>query len=83
LPHPSFAFCAKEGGDFDFLTRSLKEPGFGNAIVVPTHFDGWAHFSEGKEDILRAFRNAGIEHRLFRPKAGNAVGIPANLRAAS
>jgi len=56
---------------------------FHNALIIPTHFEGWAHFSEGKEDILRAFGGAGIEHRLFWPKAGQAVEVPGRLRAAS
>jgi L-ascorbate metabolism protein UlaG (beta-lactamase superfamily) len=56
---------------------------FSNALIVPTHFEGWAHFSEGKEDILRAFRGAGIEQRLFWPKAGQSVEVPEDLRKAS
>lgn len=56
---------------------------FRDAVIVPTHFEGWAHFSEGKEDILRAFRNAGMEQRLFWPKPGQASELPRNLRAAS
>ena len=56
---------------------------FSEAVIVPTHFEGWAHFSEGREDILRAFRSAGIEHRLFWPKPGQAVEIPSKLRIAS
>lgn len=56
---------------------------FANALIVPTHFEGWAHFSEGKEDILRAFRGAGMEERLFWPKAGQSVEIPEGLRKAS
>jgi L-ascorbate metabolism protein UlaG (beta-lactamase superfamily) len=57
---------------------------FSQAIIVPTHFEGWAHFSEGKEDILRAFRAAGMEQRLCWPKAGEALEICSspNLRAA-
>jgi L-ascorbate metabolism protein UlaG (beta-lactamase superfamily) len=54
---------------------------FHDAVIVPTHFEGWAHFSEGKEDILSAFRSAGIEHRLFWPRAGHTVEVPTNLRA--
>jgi L-ascorbate metabolism protein UlaG (beta-lactamase superfamily) len=56
---------------------------FSDAIIVPTHFEGWAHFSEGREEILRAFRNAGIEHRLFWPKAGQAVEVQSKTRMAS
>ena len=57
---------------------------FSQAIIVPTHFEGWAHFSEGKEDVLRAFRAAGMEQRLCWPKAGEALEIrpSPNLRAA-
>ena len=61
----------------------LAAKAFDKAIVVPTHFEGWAHFSEGREDILRAFRSAGMEHRLFWPKTGHAVEVPTNLRKAS
>lgn len=56
---------------------------FKGAVIVPTHFEGWAHFSEGKEDILRTFRTAGIEHRLFWPRAGLTVEVPSKLRVAS
>lgn len=36
-----------------------------DATIVPLHFDGWAHFSESREVIERAFRAAGLEHRLL------------------
>jgi len=51
---------------------------FSNAVIVPTHFEGWAHFSEGKDDILRAFRKAGIEQRLCWAESGKAVDVPLN-----
>jgi L-ascorbate metabolism protein UlaG (beta-lactamase superfamily) len=54
-----------------------------DAIIVPTHFEGWAHFSEGRQDILRAFRSAGIEQRLFWPQAGEPVEVHVDLDAAS
>src|SRR5699024_269777 len=28
--------------------------------VVPAHYDSWAHFSEGREEIVTAFEAAGI-----------------------
>ncbi|GGA58762.1 MBL fold metallo-hydrolase [Edaphobacter acidisoli] len=34
------------------------------ATIVPLHFDGWAHFSESKQVIQKAFQAAGLEHRL-------------------
>jgi len=37
---------------------------FGDAIVVPVHFEGWTHFSESAADVTRAFSDAGLERRL-------------------
>jgi L-ascorbate metabolism protein UlaG (beta-lactamase superfamily) len=36
----------------------------GSAVVVPAHYDGWAHFSEGPDDLARAFDDAGLSARL-------------------
>ncbi|MBV2353813.1 MBL fold metallo-hydrolase [Streptomyces sp. J2-1] len=32
--------------------------------VVPVHYDGWAHFTEGRDDLERAFTAAGLADRL-------------------
>ncbi|WP_143342637.1 MBL fold metallo-hydrolase, partial [Crossiella equi] len=32
--------------------------------VVPVHCDGWAHFTEGREDVVAAFTAAGLADRL-------------------
>lgn len=37
---------------------------FPNAVVVPAHVHGWAHFSEGQADVERAFAAAGLAARL-------------------
>ena len=34
------------------------------AVVVPVHYEGWAHFSEGRDDLVRAFDDAGLSARL-------------------
>ena len=34
------------------------------AVIVPLHYEGWAHFSEGRPDIERAFASAGLSRRL-------------------
>jgi L-ascorbate metabolism protein UlaG (beta-lactamase superfamily) len=36
----------------------------GSAVVIPAHYDGWAHFSEGRADLARAFDDAGLSARL-------------------
>ena len=43
---------------------------FANARIVPLHFEGWAHFSESREDIARAFAADGLADRLWWPDAG-------------
>ena len=48
----------------------------GDALIVPVHFDGWAHFSEGRAEIARAFDAAGLTHRL----RWLAPGTPVELR---
>ena len=36
----------------------------GAATVIPAHYDGWAHFSEGGGDVARAFDAAGQTAQL-------------------
>ncbi|MFF7212947.1 MBL fold metallo-hydrolase [Streptomyces sp. NPDC008238] len=45
----------------------------GSPVVVAAHCDGWAHFSETRSDIERAFDDAGIAGRLRT--AGNGEWI--------
>ncbi|MFI6520381.1 MBL fold metallo-hydrolase [Spirillospora sp. NPDC050679] len=32
--------------------------------VVPVHYDSWAHFTEGRDDLAAAFADAGLADRL-------------------
>jgi len=32
--------------------------------VVPVHYDSWAHFTEGRDDLAAAFAEAGLTDRL-------------------
>lgn len=49
---------------------------FADAAIVPTHVDGWAHFSEGRAEVDRAFAAAGLGHRLrwLEPGGPQVVG---------
>jgi L-ascorbate metabolism protein UlaG (beta-lactamase superfamily) len=42
-------------------------------VVIPAHADGWAHFTEGVEDIQRAFSDAGISKVLGLAALGTWV----------
>jgi L-ascorbate metabolism protein UlaG (beta-lactamase superfamily) len=48
---------------------------FADAAIVPVHFEDWAHFSEGRAEILRAFRRARLETRLRWPDRGRQIVI--------
>jgi L-ascorbate metabolism protein UlaG (beta-lactamase superfamily) len=48
---------------------------FQDAVLVPLHFEGWAHFSEGRVEIGRAFDAAGLTERLRWPDAGRPITI--------
>jgi L-ascorbate metabolism protein UlaG (beta-lactamase superfamily) len=49
---------------------------FPQATIVPLHFEGWAHFTESRSEIERAFQAAGLGHRLHWPEAGHPVRLP-------
>ncbi len=49
---------------------------FGEARIVPLHHEGWAHFTESRSDIDRAFREAGLAHRLQWLAPGKTTEVP-------
>jgi L-ascorbate metabolism protein UlaG (beta-lactamase superfamily) len=75
-----FAGAARVPAKFDGRPLSLDSKGaaaaaavLGAKIVVPAHYDGWAHFSEGRADIERAFYEAGLSSVLHTAERGNWV----------
>ena len=48
----------------------------GADIVVPAHYDGWAHFSEGLPEIELAFHEAGLSSLLRIAPHGTWVPLP-------
>ncbi len=49
---------------------------FPEAIIVPLHYEGWAHFSESREVIARAFDAAGIGSRVRWMERGATISVP-------
>jgi L-ascorbate metabolism protein UlaG (beta-lactamase superfamily) len=49
---------------------------FSDAIVVPLHFEGWAHYSESGAELERAFAEAGMSERLRPPVPGAPLVLP-------
>lgn len=52
---------------------------FARAVIVPVHYEGWAHFSEGRAEVERAFAAAGLASRLrwLTPSSSSARTRPA------
>ena len=53
----------------------LAARAFAGATVVPLHFEGWAHFSEPRAEVERAFGAAGLADRLRWPVAGTPIPL--------
>jgi len=47
----------------------------GEATIVPLHYEGWAHFTESRAEVERAFAEAGLSSRLKWPVAGRPIPI--------
>ena len=45
------------------------------ATIVPVHFEGWRHFTEGRKEIERAFASADLEGQLYWLEAGQPTPI--------
>ncbi len=46
-----------------------------HAKILPLHFEGWAHFSEGRDVIEGAFSKAGLMDRLIWPEPAKRIEI--------
>ncbi|WP_330350882.1 MBL fold metallo-hydrolase [Streptomyces sp. NBC_00582] len=58
-------FITMDGTQGVRLTKSLRA-----RTVVPVHYDAWDHFTEGRDDIVDAFAEAGLLDRLCWPARG-------------
>jgi L-ascorbate metabolism protein UlaG (beta-lactamase superfamily) len=47
----------------------------GARAIVPVHFEGWAHFTQGSDDLRAAFDAAGLGDRLVIPEPGDTVQV--------
>lgn len=49
---------------------------FPAATIIPLHYEGWAHFSESRDVIARAFNDAGIGSRVRWMDLGATTAAP-------
>src|SRR5262249_9749349 len=74
-----FAGAARTRGPFN-LTMNTNDAieaarAFPNAVIVPVHTDGWAHFSQGRGDLEASFNALGLGARLRLLEPGVATAI--------
>ncbi|UAK32427.1 MBL fold metallo-hydrolase [Nocardia asteroides] len=66
-------------GDADLTlnarTALLAAEVLGDALIVPVHGEGWAHFSESLDHLSRIFRYAGRGDQLHIPPLGRAAAV--------
>ncbi|MGH1352817.1 MAG: MBL fold metallo-hydrolase [Methyloligellaceae bacterium] len=43
--------------------------------VIPLHFEGWSHFQEGRNEIIKAYEAAGLNERLTWLERGKAMEV--------
>jgi|SRR5579872_525217 len=48
---------------------------FPHATIVPVHHQGWAHFTQNQDDLIRAFAAAGLTSRLHPLELGVATTL--------
>jgi len=63
-----FAGAAQTRGPF-YLTMNTNDAietahAFPLATIVPVHYDGWAHFSQGRKELEQSFKALGLASRL-------------------
>jgi L-ascorbate metabolism protein UlaG (beta-lactamase superfamily) len=74
-----FAGAAKTRGAIHF-TMDVNDavetaPAFPDAAIVPVHYDGWAHFSQNRDDLVQTFKALGIGERLRLLEPGVPTAI--------
>lgn len=65
--HARITFSGVEGAQFAQMVDT--------ATIVPIHYEGWTHLSEGRDEIEQAFTAAGLEQRLRFLPSGQAVSF--------
>ncbi|WP_227468272.1 MBL fold metallo-hydrolase [Microbacterium sp. YJN-G] len=76
-----FAGAANVGrfGDSDLTlnarTAVAAARALGEAVIIPAHADGWHHFSETRERLVREFGYAGLAERLRVPVHGEPLTV--------
>jgi L-ascorbate metabolism protein UlaG (beta-lactamase superfamily) len=47
----------------------------GAQVVIPLHFEGWSHFTQGADELIAAFAGNGLSDRLVMLERGQRVEV--------
>ena len=59
----------------DSIRAAAATAVLGPTMVIPAHYDGWAHFNEGRADLARAFDDAGLTAQLRLTDQGTWIPL--------
>jgi L-ascorbate metabolism protein UlaG (beta-lactamase superfamily) len=51
------------------------------SVIIPAHCEGWAHFTEGRTEITRAFHDAGLSAFLSHADPGEWISLHGSTAA--
>jgi L-ascorbate metabolism protein UlaG (beta-lactamase superfamily) len=71
LPH-------RFGGAYLTLSSDLAAQAsiiLGVPTVIPLHFEGWTHFTQGADQLRAAFAGNGVADRLVMPARGESLSV--------
>lgn len=60
---------------FDAASAVRAARALAPATIVALHAEGWEHFSQGRDDVERAFSAAGLAERLLWPRPGKPTTL--------
>jgi hypothetical protein len=51
---------------------------FPDATIVPVHYEGWAHFTQSRDDLEKSFNALGFgsQLKLLEPGVATTIGQP-------
>lgn len=73
----AFAGAARVRGPID-LTMSANDlldtaNAFPQSLIIPVHIDGWAHFTQGADEVAGVFKALGFEKRMRTIAPGERI----------
>ena len=76
LPHRFDGACLTLSSDLAAQAAIILDA----PTVIPLHFEGWTHFTQGADQLRAAFAGYGVSDRLVIPVPGDPVLVAPSAR---